>query len=664
MGDTSCRSEQETPKNQSLKEICFLSVKKHFAALRIEAVLDLPAPLIQDLLPRLTICQLDELQPALSQRGISTLSGWVGVLQDICGPNYAVDLHTEDAAKHEVMRILFPLVLYGFKNNYINRNLSNLNTPSFLWAAAKSIKHFLLPSSVPKGVCSLTAEQQPLLNLLEKQIQSISISQSVDLSKRKTQIALYILHRLIDHGLATKLVVDVQCPIMLAWLLHERGCQYVDPLLNNLIHSSRGNCITQAASAGLQEARCFAGLETSASHGQDYDVSPCKCLKLNSFEEEASGKFPVDPESLCRTFTPRESPLAVACPRGQIDCLEIRQCGSDSLKVLNAALPTFFCLRSLTLQSISAFSDFDVLSLTRALKRLSDSSRNRITDLSISVLPNSRFVEILLDSNPNLTSLHVEIHTVMWGPYFLLDPRSAEPDMPKLQTKAEFPLEKLTIKVAELQTDVHFMISLLRQCPYLTFLHVAGMRLPTGFSQSQFLTTFSESNCCLRVLKLEDMKLSDCLPDILNLLRDCRLEELHLNDCRLLESCSDKEESLRQLVVALKAVPTLHTLSLAQNRLAKYTCVLAEFFSGSSPSLVKRLDISSNFIQAPELQEFAERLRTHHPVHQLTLDLRKNPGDRDPATWNLALKILRPFCIVLLEGWKSTNTMVDHVSNM
>lgn len=34
----------------------------------------------------------------------------------------------------------------------------------------------------------------------------------------------------------------------------------------------------------------------------------------------------------------------------------------------------------------------------------------------------------------------------------------------------------------------------------------------------------SESNCCLRVLKLEDMKLSDCLPDIINLLRRCRLE--------------------------------------------------------------------------------------------------------------------------------------------
>ena len=45
--------------------------------------------------------------------------------------------------------------------------------------------------------------------------------------------------------------------------------------------------------------------------------------------------------------------------------------------------------------------------------------------------------------------------------------------------------------------------------------------------------------------------------------------ELHLADCRLLETCSDKEESLRQLVSALKPVSSLHTLCLPQNRLGE-----------------------------------------------------------------------------------------------
>lgn len=97
---------------------------------------------------------------------------------------------------------------------------------------------------------------------------------------------------------------------------------------------------------------------------------------------------------------------------------------------------------------------------------------------------------------------------------------------------------------------------------------------------------------------------------------------------------------------------------------AKNVCVLAELFSGPSPSSVKRLDISSNFIQAAELLEFSKALRTHCPPHRLTLDLRKNPGDRDPDTWSSALRGLWPLCVLLVEGWKSTDTMADHISNM
>lgn len=47
------------------------------------------------------------------------------------------------------------------------------------------------------------------------------------------------------------------------------------------------------------------------------------------------------------------------------------------------------------------------------------------------------------------------------------------------------------------------------------------------------------------------------------------LSELHFADCRLLETWSDQEEGLRQLVAALKSVPSLHTLALPQNRLGR-----------------------------------------------------------------------------------------------
>ncbi|KAM7388818.1 hypothetical protein PAMP_024965 [Pampus punctatissimus] len=649
-------AEKRNPKEICLKKTCLQAVRKHFAAVGTEAVLDLPAPLIQDLLPHLTVCQLDELQPALNLKGISTYSGWAGILNDMSGSvDHVIHLPTEEEAKHEVMRILFPVVFYGFRNPFVNRNITNLNTPSFLWAAAKCIRHFLLTTSLHERFKSLTAEQRPLLDLLEKRIRSVGVSQSVDLSKKKTQIVLYVLHRLLDHGVAKELIVHVQCPIMLAWLLHGRGSQYVNCKLKNLMNSKNTSSADRSSNSS--------GLHTETLDDQDDEVPPCKRSKLDSVcvEGKESGKtnMIVDPQVLCGTFSPCGSPAADVCPWGKIERLEIRQCGSDSLIVLNSALPTFFCLRSLTLHSLSTFSVSDVLGLAGALKQLSASCRSSLTDLSVSVLPNTELMDVLLDTSHGVTSLHVEVQTVLWGPRFTLrHPRTAESQI------SELPLEKLTFKVAQVQTDVNVVTSVLRRCPHLASLHVAGMRLPTGSSQRQLLTTLSESNHCLRSLTLEDLNLSDCLPEILNLVRDCKLEELQFKDCRLLEKCSEKRESLQQLVAALKTAPSLHTLSMAQNRLAKNVCVLAELFSGSSPSSVTQLDISSNFIQPAELLEFSTALRTHCPPHRLTLDLRKNPGDRDPDTWNTALRRLRPLCVLLVEGWKSTDTMADHISNM
>lgn len=53
------------------------------------------------------------------------------------------------------------------------------------------------------------------------------------------------------------------------------------------------------------------------------------------------------------------------------------------------------------------------------------------------------------------------------------------------------PLEKLDIKVAELQTDLRFVTSVLRRCPQFTSLRLAGIRLPSGSSLSQLFTTLS-----------------------------------------------------------------------------------------------------------------------------------------------------------------------------
>ena len=78
----------------------------------------------------------------------------------------------------------------------------------------------------------------------------------------------------------------------------------------------------------------------------------------------------------------------------------------------------------------ATFRESDVLGLSRALKQLSENSRSSLTDLNIGVLPYTKLSEILLDAAPKVTSLHMEIQTVMWEPHFLpYHPRTAESDM-------------------------------------------------------------------------------------------------------------------------------------------------------------------------------------------------------------------------------------------
>lgn len=271
----------------------------------------------------------------------------------------AANFPTEEEAKHEVMRNLFILVFYGFRNAFVNRNLQNLNTPSFLWTAAKCIKQILLLPN-PR-LQSLTAEQWPLLNLLETRISTVTLTQFFELSESKARLALYVFHRLVDHGVAKEIVMHADCPINLAWVLHGRGSQYVHPELKNLMQIQNDTCTPHAASASADGRSCSAGLETASAKDEVDQVTPCKKCKLTSGPVEdgsAKGNITVGPQVLCQTFTPDCCPSAGACPWGQIECLKIRRCVPHSLRVLNSALPTFFCLRSLSLHSTGKFTSF------------------------------------------------------------------------------------------------------------------------------------------------------------------------------------------------------------------------------------------------------------------------------------------------------------------
>lgn len=207
--------------------------------------------------------------------------------------------------------------------------MSNLNTTSFLRVAAKYLRRFSL-LSVHKPLQALIMEKRSFLIHLEECIDSIVVSQCVALSKKEARTVLYILHRLLDHGVARKLIIHVQCPVILAWLLHERGAQHLHPRLERVRRS-----------------------QTVANHDRP-DV-PMKRPKLDSVppnkETARIGNPSLEPQVLCRTFASSDGAPAGACPRGRVEQLEVSQCRPDCLAVLTDALPTFFCLRSLNLHS-------------------------------------------------------------------------------------------------------------------------------------------------------------------------------------------------------------------------------------------------------------------------------------------------------------------------
>ncbi|XP_034036068.1 leucine-rich repeat-containing protein 41 [Thalassophryne amazonica] len=619
-----------------LKALCVRAVCAHFTLLDVSAVVELPTSLINDLLPHLNVRFLDELQPALNVRGISTYRGWLSVLRSIGASHRLFLIRTEAEAKQQVMEMLFPSVFYHSKNELITRHISNIDTKSLLLVMAKNLRHF---SIRPTSQClqGLTAEQWPLLAMLESSVRSVGVVHRLDLSAHQSRCALYVLHRLLDHGHTTKVVICEQALPMLAWVLQDRDSCFVSP-----------------------SASMAPGPETKTFDVHDVDhVPPRKRQLLDSapvMKDSNISTYPLSPKDLCQTFSRCAGPSLPDCPRGQIQSLQINQCGPATLSILIRRLPSWFSLQSLSLHSRWTFCDSDVLSLARPLKQLSESLSSSLTELSISVLPSADLVDTLLDACTNLTSLSVEIQLMAEG---LHHPRSAE-----LATISELPLEKLSVKAAQMQMDMVWLTSLLRRCPGLSWLQVCGIRLPQGSSHHRLLCTLSASNQSLRRLQLEDINLSGCLCDIIKLLSACALEELCLRDCRLVEKCSDKDEYVCQLVSALNKIPSLHSLSLAQNRLGSSVCVLVDLFSGPSQSSVRHLDLSSNFVQPADLLEFGHRLKAQRLCHRLTLDLRENPGDRDPETWNAALGALRPLCELVIEGWNSTNMMADHISNM
>ncbi|XP_061680892.1 leucine-rich repeat-containing protein 41 [Syngnathoides biaculeatus] len=609
----------------TLKDFCFRAIhEQHFRAVGTAALLSLPAELIKELLPLLNVCQLDELQPGLQLKGISTFSSWVKLYQHFQNKRKPKIFLTEQEVRVEVMRAMFAELL---DTSSLDADAwKNVSVPTFASTAVKSVDHVTLSSDMRPHV-DLTSGERTLLDSLEKTAEKLTLLfKDGRISLDTSQRLFFTIHRLLDHGTVKHLTLRSPFVNFLSWLLGYSGHLY-----RSLTEWQNNESLSTAPTIHFYYDEYL----------EEFHSEDGPAMKLRRMEDP----YCEAPRYRCKDcVAPRPDP--------KIESLEVKMHFPEQVADVVEILPTFDSLTSLTLISCSTIPIGHIHDLAKALRSLASRPHRSLRRLAVCLLPCVSLLAVLLKAYRELKELDVEFHIIRFNA------RCEE-------LEGELPLERLSVILDEPLMDPAFLLKTLPLCPRLVSLHVSEMRLPVAWSHKELLNTLAESNACLTSLSLSNLNLSDCLEEIVKVLRVCKLEELDLTSCRLLERCVGKAERLRDLADALKALPSLRKLTLSRNRLAEHVHAVAGLFSGPAAASLQYLNVSANFIQPADLRVFAEVLSSRPPLSKLTLDVTDNPGDRDAVTWNAALDKLRPLCHHLRTNrWNSRNAMADHVSNM
>ncbi|XP_050967324.1 leucine-rich repeat-containing protein 41 [Labeo rohita] len=611
----------------SLVQMCIVKVAQNMDVLE-KKVSNLPVSLLKDLLPHLNIYYLNRIETAAATKGISTSVIWAAIWRDL-DQTWRWRLKSalpDQDWKQRCLERLFHMVLF----TQVRRGgsyLSNLSDSSILSMTVKHVQVLSLHTST-KNICSLASgDLRPILSSLEKGVTSLKLLDVKSLFKHGRKYVLFVLHRLLDHGSVREVVLRRNPDSsFLSWLTSRR----------------RGHQLTVSAAP-----------ETPHTDGHCSVVDDLDSRCSGELEEPAAKRLALDmeenPEVLCSEFSSANSP-ADHCPEGQIHSLDFEVSKCQILNTVSHILPTWLCLRKLHLHSDWLISEQEMAVLVESLRRLFLNPGCSLTDLSLSHVSGHTHLMSMLRACPTLQSLCLEICPPA--------DRNTWRQQPRFTENKELCLEKLTVRSTGPMTAACFL-PILTSAPKLSSLHFTGIHL-----SQQFFHTLTEYNPSLKVLKLEDINLSDYHQEILQFLGCSVLEELSFRDCRLLDKCAVKKDFLLPFVEALKGISSIRTLMLAQNRLATSAIEMAALFSGCRPSKITKLDLSSNFILPAELLEFAQLLETYKPVQRLTLDLRFNPLDRDPEIKGQALRKLIPYCNILTDDWDSRSTMADHISVM
>ncbi|XP_066521763.1 leucine-rich repeat-containing protein 41 isoform X2 [Hoplias malabaricus] len=593
----------------SLVYLCLRTVSENMGVLE-NRLYDLPASLIKDLLPLLSIFHLDRIEKVAIFKKVShsLQCTWAAKWREL-NPTWRCKLkfmHPEQNWKQKCLECLFHMVL--FRKTHVQ---------SLLWSSdcvvlslcAEHVQVLSLTASL-RGGCRLASEDlRPILSILEKSVRSLRLFDAVALKHEHKDI-MFILHRLLDHGSVTEVVLK-RTPIsffLFSWITPRFGGPHT-----MLPQSSAAQDTREEGPSGSKYPR----------------------LDLQT-DEELSNEF-----SPCCSVNGQ-------CSVGRIRSLDLELC---SLTTLSCLLPSWLWLHSLHVYGSQPLWEEDVANFIKSLKKLFLNPCCSLRDLSMGNVFGQNLLASLLTACPTLLSLSLDINMPR-------NKRTTSGQNLNFKPDTELCLENLYIKSTEIQTVDNFP-AVLQHAPNLSSLHITGIR-----QAHLLLDILPDSNPLLKVLILEDINLADCHQEIIHLLNNSILEELSLKDCRLLEKCTERKDFLVPFVEAARGLCSLHSLSLSQNRLATSAIDIADLFFEDCPSKISNLDLSSNFILPADLLEFSQRIETYHPTQRFKLDLRFNPLDRDPKVKNQAIKKLLPFCNILTDDWNSRSTMADHVSVM
>ncbi|XP_027002277.1 leucine-rich repeat-containing protein 41 isoform X2 [Tachysurus fulvidraco] len=313
---------------------------------------DLPASLLQDLMPHLNIYYLDRIEKAAQLKGVSCSSAWAAKWRDL-NRTWRWKLKFLQPEKEDWKQMCLESYFHKVLLRKSQAHSSALDMTD-LSVAAKYVQ--VLSLYTLHDVQKLASEELRLiLATLETVVRTLRLIDAKVLLRHRKSEVLFVLHRLLDHGSVKKLVLKrTPDSHVFRWIM----------------------------------SRC------KGSSRIDDGPAASKCPRLHPLMEE------IEYSKFCPSCNTN-----VTCPEGQIHSVDLEVC----LTAASRLLPSWIGLRSLHLSPTQFVCRKEVVDLVESLRKLFLNPHCALKDLSFGNMYIQQYIASLLISCPTLHTLSLEI---------------------------------------------------------------------------------------------------------------------------------------------------------------------------------------------------------------------------------------------------------------